>query len=211
MAKPSIQHADVDSPSSAALLERAREGNQAELAALLGRYRNYLLLLARLRLARKLRAKVDESDLVQETLVSAWQAFDNFRGTSEAELIQWLRRILACTAAATARHHYAGQRNLTLEQQLEYELEQTSKLIDCALSAADESPSQHAMRHERGRLLADAIAELPPDYREVIVLRHLEGRSLNQVAAQMQRSTNSVQKLWTRALVQLHARLKTLA
>ena len=67
------------------------------------------------------------------------------------------------------------------------------------------------MRRERARQLADAIAELPPDYREVIILRHLEGLTIQQIADRMERSDNSIQKLWARALVRLHQLLKDLA
>ena len=69
--------------------------------------------------------------------------------------------------------------------------------------AQQSSPSQQASRREQAVLLADALAELPADYREVIVLRHLEGLTFPQVAQRMGRTLDSVEKLWMRALVQL--------
>jgi RNA polymerase sigma-70 factor (ECF subfamily) len=58
-------------------------------------------------------------------------------------------------------------------------------------------------------LLASALAELPADYREVLVLRELEGKSLREVAEAMGRTANGVQKLWARALIQLRRRMQS--
>jgi RNA polymerase sigma-70 factor (ECF subfamily) len=68
-----------------------------------------------------------------------------------------------------------------------------------------------AERRERAVLLANALAELPDDYREVIVLRELEGKSVSEVAEAMERTPNAIQKLWARAVVQLRGRLQRLS
>ena len=72
-----------------------------------------------------------------------------------------------------------------------------------AWSAPISSPSQQASRREQVVLLADALALLPEDYREVIVLRHLEGLSFAEVGQRMGRSLDSVEKLWVRGLARL--------
>jgi RNA polymerase sigma-70 factor (ECF subfamily) len=190
------------------LIREARRGDQTVLADLLQQYRNYLLLLARLRVGSRLRVKVDESDLVQETLLQAWRSFGGFRGHSEQELMQWLRCILARTVVDQMRHHGADKRNMALEQQLQRELDQSSRLMDVALRDREPSPSQNAVRHEWAKILADAMATLPADYQQVITLRHLEGMTLVQIAARLGRSADSIQKVWTRALMQLHEAMK---
>ena len=81
----------MDSSKLELSIVRARQGNEAALQELLHPYRNYLKLLARLQIGRTLQAKLDESDLVQETLLNAWRAIQSFRGQTEAELMQWLR------------------------------------------------------------------------------------------------------------------------
>jgi RNA polymerase sigma-70 factor, ECF subfamily len=69
--------------------------------------------------------------------------------------------------------------------------------------ASYSTPSQHASRREQAVLLADALAQLSEDYREVIILRHLEGLPFADVARRMGRSEDSVQKLWVRSLASL--------
>jgi RNA polymerase sigma-70 factor (ECF subfamily) len=61
------------------------------------------------------------------------------------------------------------------------------------------------MRREQGVLLAEALARLPEDYREIVMLRHLEDLPFAEVAVRMNRSVDSVQKLWVRALARLRA------
>jgi RNA polymerase sigma-70 factor (ECF subfamily) len=99
-------------------------------------------------------------------------------------------------------------RDLTLEREFGAHLDRSSEVLDRGLIASHSTPSQHAARREQAVLLADAMAELPADYHEVIFLRHLEGLSFREVAARMQRSEDSVQKLWVRALAKLRRSLR---
>ena len=88
-------------------------------------------------------------------------------------------------------------------EQLAGELDQSSQLLDRGLAARGSSPSQGAARREQAVLLAEALGKLPDDYREVIILRHLESLTFPQVAQRMGRSLDSVEKLWLRALARL--------
>jgi RNA polymerase sigma-70 factor (ECF subfamily) len=190
------------------LLRRAQSGDAAALGLLLESYRNYLALLARLQIGRRLRGKVDASDLVQEAFLKAHRDFDMFHGTSEKEWIAWLRRILAMNLAQVVRH-YCGtaRRDLALERRLAVELDQSSNALDQALCAQQSSPSQQAVRCEQAVLLADALEQLPPAYREVIILSHVEGLGFPEVARRMNRTVDSVKHLWARALDKLRRTL----
>src|SRR5262245_10571329 len=182
----------------------ARAGGDAALGALLELYRNYLRLLARVEIGKRLQGKLDASDLVQETFLEAHRNFARFQGTDEPQFARWLRQILAAKVANLVRHYFGTQgRDVRLEEESVAGRDRSSVLVGRELAGTVTSPSQQAARREQAVLLADALACLPADYRDVIVLRHLEGRTFPEVAQRMGRSLDSVQKLWLRALARL--------
>jgi RNA polymerase sigma-70 factor (ECF subfamily) len=194
-------HAVAGNPED--LLRLARRGDGQALGALLDLYRNYLKLLARVQIDRRLARKVDASDVVQETFLRVHRFFGEFRGQTEAELVAWLRQVLATTLAKLVRHYHRTQRRqLALERDVADELNRSAQSMDAGL-VQHSSPSQQAARREQAVLLANALARLRLDHREVVVLRHLEGLSFAEVAEHMGRSVEAVKKLWARALVQL--------
>src|SRR5438270_4361661 len=101
------------------LLRGARAGDAATLGRLLELYRRYLGLLARVQIGQRLQGKIDASDLVQETFLEAHRNFPRFRGTTEAELVSWLRQILAAKLADLLRRYLGTQgRDVRLERDL---------------------------------------------------------------------------------------------
>src|SRR5436305_899311 len=101
------------------LIQRCRAGEPAAHERLFGRYRPYLEVLAQAQLGRHLRAKCDPADLVQQTLLEAHRDFGEFQGHSEAELLGWLRRILAHNLFNEARRFAARQRDMAREMSLD--------------------------------------------------------------------------------------------
>jgi RNA polymerase sigma-70 factor, ECF subfamily len=196
------------SPDPLLLIQQARGGSEAALGQLLESYSRYLTLLARVQIGRRVQGKVDAGDVVQEVFLEAHRQFPQFRGTSEGELVAWLRRILAGQLALVLRRYLGTKgRDINLERELGAQLDQSSQAMDGGLVASYSTPSQHAARREQAVLLADALGKLPDDYREVIILRHLEGLPFAEVAGRMGRSEDSVQKLWVRALANLRRTL----
>jgi RNA polymerase sigma-70 factor (ECF subfamily) len=185
------------------LIERARRQEAGALDQLLASYRNYLRLLARTGLDASLQGKADPSDLVQETLLKAVERFGQFRGATDAELAGWLRQILARGLADLVRRYHTQARHAGREQSLEQLLQRSSQAMEQVLAVEDTSPSSAARRRDLGVVLADALAELSEEHREVIVLHHLEGLDWDEVARRMGRSAAAVHKLWTRALTKL--------
>ena len=191
------------------LLHRARAGDGSTLGRLLELYRANLAVLARLQIGRRLQGKVDASDVVQEAFLGAYRDFRQFRGTTEKEFLSWLRQVLASVLANLIRHYQGTQcRDVRLERQLAVELEQSSQALDRNLVAAQSSPSQQAIRREQSVLLAEALGQLPEEWRELLILRHLEGMSLPEAARRMGRTIDSVRKQWPRALAALRRLLE---
>lgn len=193
-------------PDPELLLRQARQDGGASFGLLLESCRHYLTLLARVQIGRRLQGKVDASDVVQETFLAAHRDFDQFRGTTQKDFAAWLRQILACRVSDLVRRFLGAQgRDVRLERQLEKELDQSSQ--DLGLVARQSSPSQQLARREQAVLLAEALKRLPPEYSEVIILRHLDGLRFPEIARRMGRSLDSVEKLWVRGLASLRRTL----
>jgi RNA polymerase sigma-70 factor, ECF subfamily len=193
------------------LLVMAKGGDGAALGQLLERYRNYMGLLVRLQVGRRLRSKVDVDDLLQEIWLEIHRKIALFRGCSEREFLTWVRRVIGSILANQIRHYIGTKgRDLRLERALTDELDQSSRAMNGSLVAPESSPSQQAVRREQAVLLADALQDLPEDYREVIILRQLEGLSFPDVARRVGRTEDSVKNVWLRALARLRRALEDL-
>jgi RNA polymerase sigma-70 factor (ECF subfamily) len=191
-------------PQAQTLLDLARTGDVAALGRLLESYRAYLTVLARVQIGRRLQGKVDAADVVQDAFLGAYRDFPQFRGISEKEFLGWLRQVLASVLANLVRHYQGTQRrDVRLERQLAVELDQSSHALDRGLVAEQSSPSQQAVRREQAVQLAEALARLPDDMRDLLILRHLEGLTFPEVAQRLGRSIDSLKKQWPRALASL--------
>jgi RNA polymerase sigma-70 factor (ECF subfamily) len=186
------------------LFTAARQGSSSCLGRLLALYTNYLRLLVAAQLDNRLQGRVSPSDIVQEAFFEAHRDFHQFRGQSTGEFVSWLRRILINNILRVVEQHVlAEKRDIRREVSLEEigrRLEQSTVRLETLFAEQRASPSGCAVQHENEVILADALAELPPDYRDVIVLRHIEGLRFEEVAERMSRSAGAVRMLWLRAL-----------
>jgi RNA polymerase sigma-70 factor, ECF subfamily len=193
-------------PGPERLLALARQGRADCLGTLLELYRNYLHLLARTQIDLHLRGGCSASDMVQETFLQACGHFAQFRGGSEHEFLGWLRRILLNNLGRLVERELASKRDarrrVSLQNRLHL-LEQSSANFEAALASRGSSPSERAQHREVAALVADQLARLPQPYRDVIVLRNLEGSPFEEVGRRMGRTAGAVRALWLRALDQL--------
>jgi RNA polymerase sigma-70 factor (ECF subfamily) len=164
----------------------------------------------RARCGGQLRARLDSSDLVQETLLRVSQHIGQFEGACEAEWRAWLAQVAEHEVIHQYRHHLgAAKRAATREQRLDPPQSSANggSRLEQWWSKSQSSPSQVAMRNERVVTLADALLRLADDYRQVLVLRHLEGLDFPEIAGRLGRSHGAVRVLWTRALKKLREEL----
>jgi RNA polymerase sigma-70 factor (ECF subfamily) len=192
------------------LIRRCRAGEERAREQLFARYAGYLQVLARGQLGRHLRTKCDPSDVVQQTFLEAHRDFGTFQGHGEAELLAWLRRILAHNLYNEARRFAAQQRDAAREVSLEQVragVEHSSLCLGKGLAADGLSPSAVAAQKETAVQLADALARLPEVYQTVLIMRIFEELSAEEVAQRMGRSAGAVRMLQMRALSALREQM----
>ena len=174
----------------------------------LERFRNYLRLLAHMHMDTSPTGRIDPSDLVQETLLEAYEK-RKFRGVGDAERGAWLRAILARNVADALRAQGRLKRDVSRERSLEQELASSSVRLGDWLAADGPSPSEHAQRHEQAIRLADVLAGLPVEQREALILHYWQGCTLAEVGERLERSTSAVAGLLKRGLKHLREQLET--
>ena len=166
----------------------------------------WLRLMAKLQLDSKWDRKFDASDIVQQTLLEAWKGEENFAGETKGERIAWLRTILGRVISREVRHYTGNQkRDPARELELQNSLDQSSMMLEKMLAGDEKTPSVNADNREQQMIIADVLEALPKGYREVIVLRNLQGHSHAEVAAKLGRTESAVRMLWLRALKQIRS------
>jgi RNA polymerase sigma-70 factor (ECF subfamily) len=165
------------------------------------RYREYLLLLARLQVDPRVRGKLDASDVVQETLLRAHQKRDQFRGQTEGEEAAWLRQILANNLRQSLRAYGGRQRrDAALERSLEASMEASSVRLEAWLASNASGPGTKVERKEQLSDLSRALAKLPEEQRLALELRHLQGQPVAEICRVMEKSEAAVAGLLRRGL-----------
>jgi RNA polymerase sigma-70 factor (ECF subfamily) len=148
----------------------------------------------RLRLGPRLRRRLDPSDLAQEALLRAHQNLAGFRGRTEAELVTWLKEILAHTLITEVRRARARKRDLAREQPLSGRGD-SSCPMEGDLASAGPAPWERAEREEEYARLLAALARLPAEQCEALTRRGIHGASVAEIARQVGRTPKAVAAL----------------
>jgi RNA polymerase sigma-70 factor (ECF subfamily) len=175
----------------------------------LERFRNYLHILIRLQLGPRSSSKLDPSDIVQETLLHAYQKRDQFRGSDDAAHAKWLRTILARNVADAIRSQGRKKRDIARETSLEAQLDLSSDCLGAWLAAEQLTPSAQAMRHEAAVHVANALARIPHFQREALFMHYWQGCTLAEIGLQLGRTPDAVAGLLKRGLRHLRDLLDT--
>lgn len=181
------------------LIRKAREGDDSSLGELLNHHRPWLRLLGRRGLSGKFAGRIDESDVAQQTFLSAVRGFEQFKGSSSDELAVWLQQIHERNLQdAVRKHAMAQKRSVDREETF---VEEEIPPIELT------SPSQRLMLGERAVRLAAVMSQLPDDQQDAVRMRHLDGETLESISQRLNRSERAVAGLLYRGLTNLRKAL----
>jgi RNA polymerase sigma-70 factor (ECF subfamily) len=199
---------NVDTASNSevdALMQRVTSGDPAALSELLDCYRDRLRRMIAIRLDRRIYARVDPSDVVQETLVDAHRRMPEFLANSQISFYPWLRRIANDRLIDVHRVHLgAGKRSVLREDRWKPPLSSDS-VVDLAerIVAGNTGPEQDVLRAEMQQRAINALMELKVQDREILVLRYLEGLGVRDIAEVLEITETAVTSRQLRALQKL--------
>lgn len=146
---------------------------------------------------------MDASDVVQQTLMEAHKNRDDFRGTTDKELAGWLKQILRNRLIDMARYWNGQKRDMMRDVDLEQNVSETFGRVDEWIFASQTSPSMRAHKNEMLFRLPHAIEQLPDELRDVVLLHHLQGKKLGEIATQLDCDRSTVARRLMRGLEQL--------
>src|SRR6516165_3696386 len=186
------------------LLERAAAGDGTAREQLLQRHRRRLGRMVAVRFDPRLAARVDPSDVVQETLAEAAANLDRYLRERPLPFYPWLRRLAERRLIDLYRRHVrARRRSVTREAGPARLPEHSALALADRLFARTSSPSAGLRRRERRDRVRAALAALPEQDREVLVLRILEAMPTRETAAVLGISEVAVRSRQVRALDRL--------
>ncbi len=177
------------------LLSAAREGDRVALDDLYRRHRGRLSAYAASRMSPALRGFLSPEDVVQETHLESARRIDSFESRGPASFYRWLVGIARNKIREAERLRRAKKRAVLAP-------------LDADPAAKQTSPSGRVHGAERRERIAAALGDLPGAQGEAVRLRYLEGLSVAETAAELERSESSVKALVSRGLAELSARLR---
>jgi RNA polymerase sigma-70 factor (ECF subfamily) len=189
-----------DSTETDRLLRLAHAGDQRAFEQLFARYRSFLHQVIALRLDPKLRPRVDPEDVVQETQLEVFRRLGDYLERQPMPFRVWLRKTACERLLKLREHHVAARRSVQREVPLP---QRSSLLLAQQLLAAGSSPSQQLSRREIARRMNGALTQLPEADREVLLMRHFEGLSYEEVGAALEIAPAAARKRYGRALLRL--------
>jgi len=195
----------LSSDSESRLIDRAIHGDATAVGELLKRYRHAVRTLIGMRIDRRMSARLDPSDVVQDALADASQRIDEFLANPNRPFYPWLRRIaLDRLVDAYRAHVLAGKRSVLQEERPVLSInDDSAHELASHLAGSTASPASRIMRQEAIRRIRTALQDLLPHDRELLVMRQLEQLSVREIADVLGISESAVTTRPLRALQRL--------
>jgi RNA polymerase sigma-70 factor (ECF subfamily) len=195
-------HVQPDADETQALLQQIRAGDRQAFEQLFARHQGYLHRLVELHLDPRLRSRLDPSDVVQETQLEALSRLNAYLERPPLPFRLWLRQI-ACDRATKARRYHLGAARRAVVREVPLP-EESSLVLARQLLAGGPSPSEQLDDRELAFRLRQAVAQLPEADQQVVMLRHFEGLSNQEVACLLGIEPATSSKRHGRAMLRLH-------
>ncbi len=195
----------IEHISDEALIERAAAGDRSVLSELFERHSDRLRRMVRIRLNDRLRGRIDELDIVQDACLEATRRLDEYLADPAMPFFLWLRHITGEKLIDAHRRHLLAQKR---DATREVPVHGVDSAVSCDSIAARlvghlTSPSQAALREELRVVVQNALEQLDPMDREVLVLRHFEQLNTNECAAVLNIGASGASSRYVRALRRL--------
>ncbi len=195
-----------DTSETERLLEQADGGDRQAVERLLDRHRSYLRQVVSMRMDRQMAARIDPSDIVQETQLEAVRRLPDYLAHRPMPFRLWLIKTAhERLIVARRRHVQAGRRAVGREEPLP---DSSSLLLAARVFAAGPSPSQRLNDREMLQRVRKAVAQLSPADREILMLRTFEGLSNHEAALVLDLDPGAASKRYGRAILRLHTILQ---
>jgi RNA polymerase sigma-70 factor, ECF subfamily len=195
-----------DSRETKRLLDLAAQGDRKAFDQLFEQHREWLRRMISLRLDERLKPRLDPSDIVQETQMVAFRRFQEFIDHRPMSFRLWLRKMAQQRVYDAQRDHIGRHRRSLLRE--EEQPSRSSRLIARSLLSEQPTPAEKLARRELQRRVADAVAALADRDREIVVMRHVEGLTFEEIAQVLDLQAPNVRQRYGRALFRLRAKLK---
>ena len=190
-------------PDTEELLRLAEMGDSSAESLLLDRYRVRLRRMVATRIDVRLAARLDPSDIVQEALIEALRLLPAYLSLRPVAFYPWLKQITANRLIDLHRRHLlAKQRTVRREAEFPREIDSSANLLVDQLFH-DDNAADHLIREELRNRVQNAMAQLPHELRQVLILRFVERRSAADIAAFANIAEGTVRSRQFRALAQL--------
>ncbi len=177
------------------LLAQAKQGDGAALSDLLERYSDRVLEVVRIRLGRPLRESLESRDILQETMIDAFQGFDRYELREDAHFVNWLARIAEHRILRSAEYHGAQKRDSRRAVPLEGKRGPDSEVVSLDPPSILPGAATQLVNDEQRDMVADCVASLPDRYREVIAMRDYVGAEWEEVAKETGHSSANAARM----------------